>query len=131
MTIPFFLSFYLFFNSSESVRSPLLTIFFSILFYRRSAAISSRLCSAIMIACLCVGQTPSTHCVRTTLLVSIYCGLVMFSSSAALSVFVTVVLLQRDTLEMVSEPVSGMARCPYDPRHANVALFAGRMFSLH
>lgn len=26
---------------------------------------------------------------------------------------------------MVSEPVSGMARCPYDPRHANVALFAG------
>lgn len=32
---------------------------------------------------------------------------------------------QRDTLEMVGEPVSGMARCPYDPRHANVALFAG------
>lgn len=26
---------------------------------------------------------------------------------------------------MVGEPVSGMARCPYDPRHANVALFAG------
>lgn len=36
-------------------------------------------------------------------------------------------LLQRDTLEMVGEPVSGMARCPYDPRHANVALFAGRV----
>jgi hypothetical protein len=26
---------------------------------------------------------------------------------------------------MVGETVSGMARCPYDPRHANVALFAG------
>uniref|UniRef100_A0A3Q4HX58 Sema domain, transmembrane domain (TM), and cytoplasmic domain, (semaphorin) 6Ba n=1 Tax=Neolamprologus brichardi TaxID=32507 RepID=A0A3Q4HX58_NEOBR len=31
----------------------------------------------------------------------------------------------RDSLEMVGEPISGMARCPYDPRHANVALFAG------
>ncbi|KAG7332771.1 hypothetical protein KOW79_004605 [Hemibagrus wyckioides] len=30
-----------------------------------------------------------------------------------------------DTLEMVGETVSGMARCPYDPKHANVALFAG------
>uniref|UniRef100_A0A8C1JK48 Sema domain, transmembrane domain (TM), and cytoplasmic domain, (semaphorin) 6Bb n=1 Tax=Cyprinus carpio TaxID=7962 RepID=A0A8C1JK48_CYPCA len=29
-----------------------------------------------------------------------------------------------DTLEMVAETVSGMARCPYDPKHANVALFA-------
>uniref|UniRef100_A0AAQ5ZZV3 Sema domain-containing protein n=1 Tax=Amphiprion ocellaris TaxID=80972 RepID=A0AAQ5ZZV3_AMPOC len=36
----------------------------------------------------------------------------------------------RDTLEMVGEPVSGMARCPYDPRHANVALFAdGSLFT--
>lgn len=32
---------------------------------------------------------------------------------------------------MVGEPVSGMARCPYDPRHANVALFAGSISSLH
>lgn len=32
---------------------------------------------------------------------------------------------QRDTLEMVGETISGMARCPYDPKHANVALFAG------
>lgn len=40
-------------------------------------------------------------------------------------------LLQKDTLEMVGEPVSGMARCPYDPRHANVALFAGNMLCLH
>ncbi|KAM9831842.1 semaphorin-6B [Neosynchiropus ocellatus] len=31
-----------------------------------------------------------------------------------------------DTLEMVGDPVSGMARCPYDPKHANVALFAER-----
>ncbi|XP_062854905.1 semaphorin-6B [Trichomycterus rosablanca] len=30
-----------------------------------------------------------------------------------------------DTLEMVGETISGMARCPYDPKHANVALFAG------
>lgn len=33
--------------------------------------------------------------------------------------------LQGDTLEMVGDTVSGMARCPYDPKHANVALFAG------
>lgn len=26
---------------------------------------------------------------------------------------------------MVGDTVSGMARCPYDPKHANVALFAG------
>uniref|UniRef100_A0AAY5EYK8 Sema domain-containing protein n=1 Tax=Electrophorus electricus TaxID=8005 RepID=A0AAY5EYK8_ELEEL len=30
-----------------------------------------------------------------------------------------------DTLEMVGGAISGMARCPYDPKHANVALFAG------
>lgn len=36
-------------------------------------------------------------------------------------------MFQKDTLEMVGEPVSGMARCPYDPRHANVAVFAGRI----
>uniref|UniRef100_A0A7N6BFX6 Sema domain-containing protein n=1 Tax=Anabas testudineus TaxID=64144 RepID=A0A7N6BFX6_ANATE len=36
----------------------------------------------------------------------------------------------RDTLELVAEPISGMARCPYDPRHANVALFAdGSLFT--
>ncbi len=35
------------------------------------------------------------------------------------------VFVQRDTLELVGEPISGMARCPYDPKHANVALFAG------
>ncbi|XP_030629981.1 sema domain, transmembrane domain (TM), and cytoplasmic domain, (semaphorin) 6Ba [Chanos chanos] len=36
----------------------------------------------------------------------------------------------RDTLEMVGEPISGMARCPYDPKHANVALFAeGNLFT--
>ncbi|XP_033821355.1 semaphorin-6B [Periophthalmus magnuspinnatus] len=35
-----------------------------------------------------------------------------------------------DTLEMVGDPVSGMARCPYDPKHANVALFAeGNLFT--
>lgn len=27
---------------------------------------------------------------------------------------------------MVGDTVSGMARCPYDPKHANVALFAGK-----
>lgn len=31
---------------------------------------------------------------------------------------------------MVGEPISGMARCPYDPRHANVALFAGSISAL-
>uniref|UniRef100_A0A8C9WCG2 Semaphorin 6B n=1 Tax=Scleropages formosus TaxID=113540 RepID=A0A8C9WCG2_SCLFO len=36
----------------------------------------------------------------------------------------------RDTLDMVGEVVSGMARCPYDPKHANVALFAeGSLFT--
>ncbi|XP_063057691.1 semaphorin-6B [Engraulis encrasicolus] len=35
-----------------------------------------------------------------------------------------------DTLEMVGDPFSGMARCPYDPKHANVALFAeGNLFT--
>lgn len=27
---------------------------------------------------------------------------------------------------MVGDAVNGMARCPYDPKHANVALFAGK-----
>ncbi|XP_054466200.1 semaphorin-6A [Anoplopoma fimbria] len=30
-----------------------------------------------------------------------------------------------DTLEALGEEISGMARCPYDAKHANVALFAG------
>lgn len=30
-----------------------------------------------------------------------------------------------DTLEPVGDNISGMARCPYDPKHANVALFTG------
>ncbi|KAI3368290.1 hypothetical protein L3Q82_008002 [Scortum barcoo] len=35
-----------------------------------------------------------------------------------------------DTLEMTGDTVSGMARCPYDPKHANVALFAeGNLFT--
>ncbi|TNN69191.1 Semaphorin-6B [Liparis tanakae] len=35
-----------------------------------------------------------------------------------------------DTLEMVGDSVSGMARCPYDPKHANVAQFAeGNLFT--
>ncbi|XP_048844856.1 semaphorin-6B-like isoform X1 [Brienomyrus brachyistius] len=36
----------------------------------------------------------------------------------------------RDSLEMVGEVIGGMARCPYDPKHANVALFAeGSLFT--
>lgn len=31
-----------------------------------------------------------------------------------------------DTLEGLGEEISGMARCPYDAKHANVALFAGK-----
>ncbi|KAG7266578.1 hypothetical protein CRUP_011163 [Coryphaenoides rupestris] len=34
-------------------------------------------------------------------------------------------VVTRDSLEMAGESLSGMARCPYDPRHANVAVFAG------
>ncbi|MEQ2172384.1 hypothetical protein GOODEAATRI_020480, partial [Goodea atripinnis] len=31
---------------------------------------------------------------------------------------------------MIGDPVNGMARCPYDPKHANVALFAeGNLFT--
>lgn len=33
--------------------------------------------------------------------------------------------LQTDTLDALGEEISGMARCPYDAKHANVALFAG------
>lgn len=39
-----------------------------------------------------------------------------------------------DTLEPLGDEFSGMARCPYDAKHANVALFAGKgpdFFSLH
>ena len=82
-----------------------------------------------MVVCLYVEQMPSTHCVPTTLLVSIYFQPMILCMSACW--FIILVLLQRDTLEMVGEPVSGMARCPYDPRHANVALFSGRTQSLH
>ncbi|XP_068942878.1 semaphorin-6B [Petaurus breviceps papuanus] len=32
-----------------------------------------------------------------------------------------------DTLEPMGDNISGMARCPYDPKHANVALFSGGM----
>ncbi|XP_064153320.1 semaphorin-6A isoform X1 [Anguilla rostrata] len=35
-----------------------------------------------------------------------------------------------DTLDALSEEISGMARCPYDAKHANVALFAdGKLYS--
>ncbi|KAH0625855.1 hypothetical protein JD844_034191 [Phrynosoma platyrhinos] len=32
-----------------------------------------------------------------------------------------------DGLELIGDNISGMARCPYDPKHANVALFTGGM----
>ncbi|XP_060088654.1 semaphorin-6B isoform X1 [Heteronotia binoei] len=32
-----------------------------------------------------------------------------------------------DKLEPIGDNISGMARCPYDPKHANVALFTGGM----
>ncbi|KAM4856940.1 semaphorin-6B isoform X1 [Urocitellus parryii] len=32
-----------------------------------------------------------------------------------------------DTLQPLGDNISGMARCPYDPKHANVALFSGGM----
>uniref|UniRef100_A0AAV2MRP2 Sema domain-containing protein n=2 Tax=Knipowitschia caucasica TaxID=637954 RepID=A0AAV2MRP2_KNICA len=35
-----------------------------------------------------------------------------------------------DSLEAIGEEISGMARCPYDAKHANVALFAnGKLYS--
>ncbi|KAJ7994359.1 hypothetical protein DPEC_G00265040 [Dallia pectoralis] len=35
-----------------------------------------------------------------------------------------------DTLDVVGEEISGMARCPYDAKHSNVALFAdGKLYS--
>ncbi|XP_048358808.1 semaphorin-6A isoform X2 [Sphaerodactylus townsendi] len=37
---------------------------------------------------------------------------------------------KRDTLEFLGDEFSGMARCPYDAKHANVALFAeGKLYS--
>lgn len=35
-------------------------------------------------------------------------------------------VFQMDTLEFLGDEFSGMARCPYDAKHANVALFAGK-----
>ncbi|XP_021004988.1 semaphorin-6B isoform X1 [Mus caroli] len=32
-----------------------------------------------------------------------------------------------DTLQLLGDSISGMARCPYDPKHANVALFSDGM----
>ena len=67
---------------------------------------------------LCANYTVSIH-LSVSWSISVYLP-------ATSSIYPFFLLLQRDTLEMVGEPVSGMARCPYDPRHANVALFAGR-----
>lgn len=36
--------------------------------------------------------------------------------------------MQMDTLQPLGDNISGMARCPYDPKHANVALFSGEQF---
>lgn len=36
--------------------------------------------------------------------------------------------MQMDTLQPLGDNISGMARCPYDPKHANVALFSGERF---
>lgn len=84
-----------------------------------------------MEACLYVVQTPSTRSVPTTPLVSSYLSVWSFSVFLPVENFHFIFLFQRDTLEMVGEPVSGMARCPYDPRHANVALFAGSILHFH
>lgn len=35
-----------------------------------------------------------------------------------------------DTLEFLGDEFSGMARCPYDAKHANIALFAGKMMEI-
>lgn len=36
-----------------------------------------------------------------------------------------------DTLEFLGDEFSGMARCPYDAKHANVALFAGKVTEIN
>lgn len=36
-----------------------------------------------------------------------------------------------DTLEFLGDEFSGMARCPYDAKHANVALFAGKVMDIN
>ncbi|KAL8203502.1 UNVERIFIED_CONTAM: Semaphorin-6A [Gekko kuhli] len=38
---------------------------------------------------------------------------------------------KRDTLEFLGDEFSGMARCPYDAKHANVALFAASIHHVH
>lgn len=73
---------------------------------------------------LCANYTVSIH-------LSVSWSFSVYLPVCCLFICVFFFLLQRDTLEMVGEPVSGMARCPYDPRHANVALFAGSVFCLH
>lgn len=40
-------------------------------------------------------------------------------------------IFQMDTLDYLEEEFSGMARCPYDAKHANVALFAGKMMEIN
>lgn len=40
-------------------------------------------------------------------------------------------IFQMDTLDYLEEEFSGMARCPYDAKHANVALFAGKMTAIN
>ena len=105
-----------------------LVCFFLLFFFRESAVISSRFCSASTVVCLYVEQTPSTRSVPTTPSVSIHPPVPVPSLCICQFIYLyafSLFSLQRDTLEMVGEPVSGMARCPYDPRHANVALFAG------
>lgn len=70
-------------------------------------------------------------CANYTVSIHLSVSLVILCVSASLFIYIIFFLLQKDTLEMVGEPVSGMARCPYDPRHANVALFAGSILSLY
>jgi len=40
-------------------------------------------------------------------------------------------VFQMDTLEFLGDEFSGMARCPYDAKHANVALFAGKVMEIN
>lgn len=71
----------------------------------------------VQIICKCVGITLYSKC-----FISIGCHYYCWQ----LFVIQSYHFLQIDTLEPFGDEFSGMARCPYDAKHANVALFAGK-----
>lgn len=62
--------------------------------------------------------------VKSLILAKKFCFFVSLSEELPL-------IFQMDTLDYLEEEFSGMARCPYDAKHANVALFAGKMMEIN